>query len=661
MAEQHLFILWEKARNKEQEILDEIKSQFKILKEYEIQWDENKFLDNMTSFYGFNHSDRYYIQEERGSGKFLVVFVEDENPEYMDVQTTKGFVSVNKMMYESKQNIRKKYFDGKFLIHTTNNIKETKHDICLLLGKSLDDLNKSENWDGGRVFLKQNLPAVDGWKTREQIFYILNETVNYVVIRDCDVAPYLPIRPNTCSYYYDVEILTDDIQSLRYTLQPKTSQNNEFAFGIFLDVDGKEQPFHYKFLGDRYFDINIERKLLESRKLNQNNVYIVGNDELYFYTLFYHSIIHKENYKKYNEIFSKLAKKLKIDYKCDLDCLKQILHDWMKKNNYQYHQTIDMNSRTIMYHNIIDKNLINNEPMALIFQTGVNTVIFTSDLIIKNPVLASEFLKNMNVYFKFHEHIMPPSHKLYPEFKKYIKKNQMGWLFRKRFGRIVKTTACFNKKHSNFEFKRQVLGTPRKIKSKYLTVQIDKKRKYIDGKDFGHFLKNVTDEKLLKIYLEKFFGEVFRKFKIKNSDNLNPLAWDALPYNCILSPENEYKFFDLEYKLNEPLTKSYFVYRAIKHTPSLKANSEKLYNYFCKRLQLESLFHYYSSLDFKISYGLSDDNIPKHASLFVYLAKKFSLFFVSFVPVKKLRKKFREKIKKNFDFWNCKLIGRYFY
>lgn len=32
MIEQHLFILWEKARNKEREILQEIKQNFRILK-----------------------------------------------------------------------------------------------------------------------------------------------------------------------------------------------------------------------------------------------------------------------------------------------------------------------------------------------------------------------------------------------------------------------------------------------------------------------------------------------------------------------------------------------------------------------------------------------------------------------------------------------------
>ncbi len=36
-TEQHLFVLWEKAREKGQEILKEIKAQFTVLKECEIE------------------------------------------------------------------------------------------------------------------------------------------------------------------------------------------------------------------------------------------------------------------------------------------------------------------------------------------------------------------------------------------------------------------------------------------------------------------------------------------------------------------------------------------------------------------------------------------------------------------------------------------------
>lgn len=421
--EHHLFILWDNARNFEQEILVEIKSTFKILKKVEIQWDEDKFIDNLSSFYGFDHSGRFDILNERGHKEFLVVIVQDENPKYIEVDTSKGKVWVNKNMFEMKWELRKKYFNGKYLVHTTNNIEETKHDICLLLGKSLADLEKENFFDGTYCKIKQNLPAVDGWKSQEHIFYILNETVNYVIIRDIDNAPFslpFPDFPNSGCYYYDYEILTDDSQSLRYILSPKDRMNgNEFSFGTFIDLQGKVQPFHIKYLGDRYFDINIEKKLLDTKKKNKNGVWVIGNDEYYFFTLLYHGIIHKENYEKYDVIFTKIAPKIGInDYKCDLRYLSNLLYAWMKKNNYNYFQPIDMPDRIIKYNNIPHNDLIYKKPELFIFQDNLNTIVFNSNFIVKNPKYATSYIKFMQPYIKIHEHILDTDNKLYSKYGK---------------------------------------------------------------------------------------------------------------------------------------------------------------------------------------------------------------------------------------------------
>lgn len=79
-TEQHLFVLWEKAREKGQEILKEIKAQFTVLKEYEIEWSKDRFLDNLSSFYGHDHTGIIEVEYQRGNGKFLVVLVEDNDP-----------------------------------------------------------------------------------------------------------------------------------------------------------------------------------------------------------------------------------------------------------------------------------------------------------------------------------------------------------------------------------------------------------------------------------------------------------------------------------------------------------------------------------------------------------------------------------------------------
>lgn len=669
MTEQHLFILWENARIKENEILDEISSQLKIIKKIEIEWDKDKFLENLSSFYGFNHADRYFLQEERGNGKFLTVIVQDNNPKYITVETTKGKTNVNKKIFELKNFIRKKFFDGKFLIHATNTVREMRHDICLLTGKSLDDLNKENFFNGDTIKLKQNLPSVDGWKNHEQVFYILNETTNYVVIRDIENIPLVQSTydsVNNKTYYCDIEILTDDIQNLKYILVPYCQFSNEFRFEILVDIDGKEQPFHVKFLGDRYFDINIEKKLLETKTKNRNNIWVIGNNEYYFYTLLYHGIIHKDNYQKYDTNLAKIAPQIGIyDYKCELNYLINLLYQWMKKNKYKYHQTIDLNDRKIKYKNIPDKSMIDNSRILYLFQTDLNCVVLTSDLIIKNPVLATDLLRNMDVYFKLNEHILTSNHILYKEFIR-KQKNEIGWFFRKRFGRVIKTTIYINKKGSLY-FIKKILGIPRTIENKYLKVNrniINKKIKYIEGQNVGNMFKYIQDEKVIKIELERFFGDVFRQFESSiKSNNLISAAWDALPFNCIKNGEN-YVFFDLEYTYKGELTKSYFVWRTIIHTCTIRYNKEELYSYFCKLLNLPHLYNYYCMHDYITFKSLCNNQYPDDFKIkngvFLYISKKITLLLVSMIPIKKYRKTYREKLKRYFNFPNRHLIKKYF-
>ena len=45
--ELHLLIIWEKARNKEQEILDNISKNFELVEIYKIKWDKKKFSKNL--------------------------------------------------------------------------------------------------------------------------------------------------------------------------------------------------------------------------------------------------------------------------------------------------------------------------------------------------------------------------------------------------------------------------------------------------------------------------------------------------------------------------------------------------------------------------------------------------------------------------------------
>lgn len=661
IKEQHLFIIWEHARHKEKDILQEIKAEFKILKEIEIEWDKDKFFDNLTCFYGFEHHYRYFVDNIRGNGKFLIVIVEDKNPEYIDVQTSKGLCSVNKNTFNIKQKVRTCFFDGKYVFHSTNTVAETKHDICILTGKSLDDLNKQGFFDGKRINIKRNTPAVQGWKNIEQVFYVLNETVNYVVIRDCEIVPNMPQVDSAKGFdYADIEILTDDIQALKYTLLSRSE--NEFDCNIFVNVGDKIYYFHSKFLGDRYFDINIEKKLLETKTKNQNGIWVVGDKELYFYTLIYHSIIHKCNYQKYDKLFTSLAKDINVEYRCDLTILKNLLHKWMDKYKYKYkYKRLDVH-HTFHVENIIAHKMIDKEPTIFCFKNGHNTVIFTSELIIKDPLFASYCLKDVGIYFQFHKNILNSDDKLYKEISS-RPKNELGWIYEKRFGRIVKTTIFFNKR---IKIKKEILGFPKMVENRFLSIKLTNKSEPVKGENVGYLIKNQKTKASIITAFEYFICEAFRQYEHPNNSNiLNSAAWNALPYNCRLNQDSEYKFFISDYVFKGNLEKSYFLWRVLFHTPVDGVDKETLYEYFCKKYVLANKYEYFKYFDYIVQKDLYFDSFPCDLKVGLpsnqYLYKKILQLLATIIPFKQLRKKFREKIKHHFGFPNRKIFKRYFY
>ena len=134
----HLFILWEKARFMQTEILDDINKNFKILHIHEIMWDREYFSSNLTRFYGEKLPKNSQKERSCGTGAFLLVVVIDYNPIYRIRQTSKGASIVNVNMFDSKEMYRK-WTGGGHLIHGTNSVEESSHDLTMLIGLNPKD------------------------------------------------------------------------------------------------------------------------------------------------------------------------------------------------------------------------------------------------------------------------------------------------------------------------------------------------------------------------------------------------------------------------------------------------------------------------------------------------------------------------------------------
>ena len=608
-AEQHLFILWEKARDKEQEILEDLKSSFKILKEYEIFWDKDKFRQNLSSFYAEDFEYDTYQEEVRGKGAFLVLLVEDKKPIYEN--------AVNQNIFKFKHKWRQ--ILGSFTIHGTDTVKQMRRDLCLLTGKSISDLLKTEKLNGKRVKLFQNLPCVDGWKNLEHIFYVLNETIDYVILRPVDFN----VKTHKMAADGDIDFLVDNFFDVRAILCAcKDVDKNAFDFFNWVEHlnDKEKQLFHPKFIGDNYYDKNWQILMLRNRIQNNDGIYVLSKEDK-FWSLLYHGLIHKENHEKYSSYFSKLSKELNIEYKNDKKYLLKLLNSYLKEHRYLIGRHIDNIASHLIESNIKNK-LRKKLPDLYYYSRGnLGSLIVSDKLFYLNPTLSTNLIKYYNRIVRLEGHLLTLNDKLYKEHCKKYLKNELAWFYKLRFGKIVRTT--FYLKNGKLMIKKQSLNPVGKCCNAYLSIVHEKPQPIINGIIYSDYLKEFdSDEILFKEKILALIQGVFQQFATSNFSFLSKEAWDMLSTNCIKSGNNLY-FIDKEYKSKKLLNKTYILWRIL---GSCKLIEEKRQQYFCEFRDLFNLekLSYSECQNIENKYFHKILRIPKRHNLIdYYFYKKY--------------------------------------
>lgn len=304
MSEIHLFIIWNNARNHESRIVNDINKRFKIVGLYEVFWDKKLFQKNLLRFY--NDQKAYIIQKEKhcGTGPFLLLIIEDEHPIYGPRKTSKGTKIVNVNMFDLKEMYRC-WSGGGHLIHGSNDIQESYHDLSFILGRELKKYLNRE-WDANLNIKKwkKNIIGLQKWNSLEDILFILNINIKYCILRNFENLPH----EYGVGKHSDIDLLVDDYNYAKYLLNSKKStfipnrvQNIILIKNSYINVD-------LRYLGDLYYDEKWETKMLETRQI-YNDFYVLNNEN-YFYSLIYHIIYHKniisDDYiKKLNSIVAK--------------------------------------------------------------------------------------------------------------------------------------------------------------------------------------------------------------------------------------------------------------------------------------------------------------------------------------------------------------------
>lgn len=317
-----LFILWSKARTIENKIIDDISKRFEILNMFSITWTKEMFASNLSRFYGENLPKKSSKEKHCGNGPFLLVVVKDNNPMYRYRATSKGGAIVNINFFDSKEMYRN-WTGGGHKIHATNDMKEFRHDLMLMLGLSIEDYKKRYNKSNDIIQLKTDVIGCNGWNSLEQIFYVLNATVDYVVLRNYE---YLP-KTFTFGPHGDIDILCKKQYNLVSILkaQKETKLKSRVRYSVKIGKD--KLYFDFRYLGDKYYDTKWQREIIDNRIMY--NGFYIPSEEDFKYSLLYHALIHKKSIS--TDYMEKFLEWFKTD---DINELNDILQAYMKNKKY---------------------------------------------------------------------------------------------------------------------------------------------------------------------------------------------------------------------------------------------------------------------------------------------------------------------------------------
>lgn len=289
MAEIHLFIIWEKGRSKEKEIIDDIKKRLKVLSVIKIQWSPDKFAENLTRFYGKNLPSSSDKIKECGKGEFVLIVVKDSQPLYRPRKTTKGVKMVNINIFDSKEMYRY-WTGGGVKVHATNSEAELNHDLTLLTGMNGADfesyVKKNKNYAYSET---KDIVGAYEWDSFDQVLYVLNNCSEYIILRNFEELP----EHVTIGKHGDIDFLVSDRDQFRMILNSKPVFRDKLRVRETIHTMNGELFCDIRSIGDGYYDEQWEKHMLSCKKFNSNGFYTSCDEDL-FYSLLYHAVIQKK-------------------------------------------------------------------------------------------------------------------------------------------------------------------------------------------------------------------------------------------------------------------------------------------------------------------------------------------------------------------------------
>ena len=353
-----LYIIWNTAYYKKEEIIKDLEISFTVHKILEIYWTPERFSENLSRFYGQKLPPKSFKEKACGIGPFTLVVIEDKAPQYNLRKTSRG----------KDENVNIHTFDKKILyrewtkpesrivhsrIHGTNTIEETEHDLTLLTGLCPKEFIERKN-DLPSI-MKCDLVGADGWRDLKQLFYVLKYTCKYTVLRNFEGFP----DAFHVGEHADIDILAENYEDVKRICKARAVFKSKRRVQCMVDISGTPTQFDFRYVGDGYYDLQWEKDILANR-IEKNGIYIP--DEFnYKYMLLYHALIHKLEVAR--------------DYTTRLDAMfgkkkwnRVVLINFLKDKGYSFSEPRDLSvyfNLRVVKQRVSGRRFIKNTRIAL--------------------------------------------------------------------------------------------------------------------------------------------------------------------------------------------------------------------------------------------------------------------------------------------------------
>ncbi|MEH6633786.1 MAG: hypothetical protein V7776_23585 [Halopseudomonas aestusnigri] len=332
------FAIWEHARSKETEIINDLEKHFEILGIFHVYWSDQHYNRNVARLYENAELTNPFYRYDKKIGKppFCFIIVRDNAPVYTYMKTVSGAIeAVNKNIVDRKNEYRT-WFEKHYQIHSSCNFNEFSSQAALVLGmQTLEATLQGEN-KGPIIELKKDLEGADGWQDWQELFLILNYSSHYLILREFSGSL-------DQTQMKGLEFLCNSYQSFASTANIQQNLSRPYSGTVI--VSDQVNHINIRFIGDGYFASSWEKDMLDRRVLDQG-VYTPCTED-FFFSLLYHTKIHQKNMTDHDvQTLKELAVTLLYDWfpsekMTSTQDISAILSGYMRAKKYYHEQPID--------------------------------------------------------------------------------------------------------------------------------------------------------------------------------------------------------------------------------------------------------------------------------------------------------------------------------